>query len=258
MAVRKRSPRDPVRAFTFAERVVPGVRVHESTGGGKCIRLGGTVEVPLVEGMTSLLRNTEGAFLQRANGVIGYIKLIDRRARSGNIISENWVSPDRASDALTEVLDGPGWGLERVDYRNGELVEACPESCLVHVKTTAPGGELTYWADNYEPDKLVQGQVVRQGPKEFTQAVGVERKEFTHGPNGEVHALLRLQKGARFRLRRTVGDWRDALLRLQKGARFRLRRTVGDWREVTLSWNGTWLFERFPEERRKQTPQRAA
>jgi len=243
MAKRKKVQKwDPVRAFTFSETKSKGIHVHDSTEGGKCIRLGGTVEVPLAEGLTNLLHNHESAFLMRVNGAtargapsIGYNELIDRKARSGNIISENWVSPDRADAALTEVRDN-GWGLERLDYNGTELVEATPDSCLLHVNTVAPGGELTYWSNAYEQDKLVQGQVKRQGLKDFTQAVGVDILKLAHGPNQEVHSLLRLHPGASFRLQRTTGAWS----------------------EVILSWNGSWLFQRFLEEQRRQAPRTAA
>ena len=63
--------------------------------------------------------------------------------------------------------------------------------------------------------------------KDFTQAVGVKHLEVAHGPNQEVHCLLRFQKGASLRLKRTVGDWREIILR----------------------WNGTWLFEEYPEKK---------
>ncbi len=236
MAKRKKAPKwDPVRAFTFSERMSKGIHVHDSVEGGKCIRLGGTVEVPLAEGLTNLLHDYEGAFLMRVNSGVGYNELIDRRARSGNIISENWVSPTRADAALTEVRDN-GWGLERIDYNGTELVEATPDSCLLQVNTVVPGGQLTYWANAYEEERLVQGQVVKQGLKDFTQAVGVDILELAHGPNQEVHSLLRLHPGASFRIQRTTGAWH----------------------EVILSWNGSWLFQRFPEEKRRQAPRTAA
>lgn len=255
-----------MRLFTICEDVQEGIDVSAVDGGVPALYVGEPGEgeaIPINNLLTQL-------FEERRNYIDRMEKLLERyrvEALRDAALREMTQLFEKAkkqrgyyADHLQEEEDAPlkhaqAWAREcslHMRILEGEIADSPPtriiparqpyyrtSECLVYVATHAPpGGDLWYEAATFKEIRYEGGGVGRQYD-EFP-GLGIHVLAEGKGPSDELHMLLKLERGAKFRIRR---DGNFKLFEDEKGAPQRPQ-------TLHINWTGSGLFASFPRPRK--------
>lgn len=203
-----------MKAYTITDRALPGVYFLQDAERDYVVRCGANA-IPLVgprelvEQYAAMERDLEA----RASGVIGYLASIDRRAPTGHIISEGWISPTLASRISTAV-GNVGWPIHELEGgENGLFVPDRPEhrgEAVVHVRPYAANpASIQFWRDDprnkrVRDEKNGGEKMVRIYEPGFDEGCTVLCTGYS--ADGAPEALIRMIRGASFRISRDTVD----------------------------------------------------
>lgn len=200
-----------MRALTVTDRVLPGINFIQDSDGDYVVRCGDN-GIPLTsKDLVEQYAAMEKDLKARASGVIGYLQSIDRRAPTGHIISEGWVSPGQAR-WISESVGNVGWPIHELEGdENGLFVPDRPErrgEALVHVLPFSSNpGSIRFWRDDPR-NKTVKDE--KNGHLKVTKIYepfpgeGCTALCTGYGKEGAPEMLVRMVRGASFRISRDV------------------------------------------------------